>query len=123
MKKSIKSMVNNDDKIVYQFYASIALTFLILFYMYYFFTRFSNRRITINNDDMMKTSGRYSKNLVSDTNGTIYKISSNILIFHFNSSEILDRLEAGQTYIVAGYGQRVPVLGLYPSITSIKSEI
>jgi len=116
-------MVNNDDKIVYQFYASIALTFLILFYMYYFFTRFSNRRITINNDDMMKTSGRYSKNLVSDTNGTIYKISSNILIFHFNSSEILDRLEAGQTYIVAGYGQRVPVLGLYPSITSIKSEI
>jgi len=83
---------------------------IVLFYVYYFSTRFTTV-ITV------KTNGRYNSNLIGTKSGAVYKVSSNVLI---GSSEILNRIEKGNTYQITGYGRRVPMLGLYPVIVSIK---
>ena len=119
--KGTTSMFSKEDKAQMKFYVTVLAVFMAVFYTYYFFTRFTHRKITINKDDMLKSNGQSaSKNLVSDSNGVIYSVSSSPLILHFTSSEVLNTLEAGNTFIISGYGKRVPFLGLYPQIVSIK---
>ena len=119
--KGTTSMFSKEDKAQMKFYVTVLAVFMAVFYTYYFFTRFTDRKITINKDDMLKSNGQSaSKNLVSDSNGVIYSVSSSPLILHFTSSEVLNTLEAGNTFIISGYGKRVPFLGLYPQIVSIK---
>jgi hypothetical protein len=73
----------------------------------------------VKKDDIVKTNGRYTSNLIGTESGAVYKVSSNVLIGAFGSSEILNRIEQGKTYQITGYGRRVPMLGLYPAIVSI----
>lgn len=94
--------------------------FLVLFYVYYFATRFSNVQITVKKDDLVKANGRYSSNMIGTTDGRVFKVSTNPLIFAFNAGEILNQLDEQTSYTVSGYGRRVPMLGLYPQITAIK---
>lgn len=102
-------------------YALFVAVFVVMFYGYYTYTRFQNKAIIID-DQLLKTSlsGERSSNLISDTDGTIYKVSNAPLVLHFRSAEVLNTLnnKSGRTFLVSGYGIRVPVLGLYPMITS-----
>ena len=115
--------MNKETKIQVKLYALFVAVFVVMFYGYYAYTRFQNREITID-DQLLKTSlsGERSSNLVSDTDGTIYKVSNAPLVLHFRSAEVLNTLnnKSGRTFLVSGYGTRVPVLGLYPMITSVK---
>ena len=105
----------------FKMYALFVAVFVVLFYGYYTYTRFQNKAIIID-DQLLKTSlsGERSSNLISDTDGTIYKVSNAPLVLHFRSAEVLNTLnnKSGNTFFVSGYGIRVPVLGLYPIITS-----
>jgi len=100
-------------------YGSLFIGLAVLFYLYYFSTRFTTV-ITVKKDDIVKTNGRYNSNLIGAESGEVYKVSSNVLIGTFSSSEILNRIEVGKTYQITGYGKRVHILGLYPVIVSIK---
>ena len=100
-------------------YGSIIIGLIVLFYVYYFSTRFTTV-ITVHKEDIVHTTGRYIDNMIGTTSGEVYKVSSNALIGAFNSAEILNNVEKGNTYRVTGYGRRVPALGLYPVIVSIK---
>lgn len=82
-------------------------------------TKFSNHVITIKKDDITKASmnGRATRNLIGDTTGNIYSVSSNPLLLFFKSAEILNMLEEGKTFKISGYGKRIPMFGVYPQIT------
>lgn len=110
---------NARTKIELKFYGTIIAILVALFYIYYISTRFSNRVITIKKDDIIKASmnGKGTSNLIGDTDGNIFSVSSNPLVFFFSSAEILNQLEEGKTYSVSGYGTRIPMLGAYPQIT------
>lgn len=111
--------MNTENLKLYGLFAAVVVT---MFYVYYAMTRFENKKITIDNDNIVKTSlsGDRSQNLISDTDGTMYKVANAPLVFHFKSSEVLNTLKSGNTFVVSGYGSRVPVFGLYPVITSAK---
>ena len=95
------------------------IVFVILFYVYYYFTRFE-RTLTVNNNNLLKANGDFSENLLSDNHGNIYKVSNNLLVLFFTAAETLNKIESGKTYVVSGYGRRIPLLGLYPQIMTIK---
>jgi pyruvate dehydrogenase complex dehydrogenase (E1) component len=122
MRKGVKSSPYDNlskSKNELKFYGIILVIFLGIFYVYYMSTKFSNHVITIKKDDMTKASmnGRISRNLIGDTTGNIYSVSSNPLLLFFKSAEILNMLEEGKTFTVSGYGKRIPMLGVYPQIT------
>lgn len=102
-------------------YLMLVIVFVVVFYGYYFFTRFSNKVIEID-QQMLKssTSGNKSINLVSAKDGTLYKVTDAWLLLHFKSAEVLNVLtnKSSETFYVSGFGMRVPALGLYPVITS-----
>lgn len=99
-------------------YLQIFAVFVTVFYIYYMFTRFENRTITIK-DDFAMGSNKYTKNVVSDENDNVYNVSSQPLLFQFNAAELLSKLQPSKTYSISGYGVRIPWLGLYPQITSV----
>jgi hypothetical protein len=113
--KKYANQIYEENKLFLQFVGIL----VALFYVYYFATRFSDVHITVKKDDMIKTNGRYNSNMIGTTDGRVFKVSTNPLVFAFTASEILNELEEGVTYNVSGYGRRVPMLGLYPQITKI----
>lgn len=102
-------------------YIILTVVFVVGFYGYYFFTRFSNKVIEID-QQMLKasTSGNKNMNLVSAKDGTLYKVTDAWLLLHFKSAEVLNVLtnKTSEIFYVSGFGMRVPALGLYPVITS-----
>lgn len=108
-------MVYEENKYFIQF----VILLIAMFYMYYFATRFSHVTITVKKDDIIKTNGKHSSNLIGTTDGRVFQVSTNPLVMAFAASEILNTLEEGVTYTVSGYGRRVPMLGLYPQITMV----
>lgn len=114
--QSVFQNVYTENKLFFQ----IIGVFLVLFYIYYFSTQFSNVEITVKKDDILKATGRYNTNMIGTTDGRVFSVSTNPLIFRFNASELLNHFEPGKTYIVSGYGKRVPMLGLYPHITAVQ---
>lgn len=113
MNKSIENEMN--------VYLVFFVVFVVVFYGYYLYTRFSNRMIEID-QSMLKasTSGQRSSNLISAKDGTLYKVMDAWMLLHFKSAEVLNVLtnKSAETFWVSGYGTRVPALGLYPVITS-----
>ena len=57
-------------------------------------------------------------NSVSDDSNRVYKITNCLPKLHFTSAEVLLSIVVGQKYKINGYGWRVPILGMYPNITS-----
>ena len=91
---------------------------IILIIIYTYGTKFE-KIITvkeINNLYIYKSSG----NFISDTNNNIYKISNSIFYLFFTSTELYDEIDSNKTYKIKGYGLRIPILGLYPQITSVE---
>lgn len=102
-------------------YLGVLVMTLAVFYAYYHNTKFVDRAITIKKD-LFKAHGlgKRASNLVSTDTDEIYRVSSNVLILFFRASEVLSQLEEGGTYLVSGYGSRIPWLGLYPEITEVR---
>lgn len=100
----------------------VIFTVLVCFYVYYYITRFENKIIQID-DEFSFMSYKNGKNLVMDTNNNIYQVTEVFPLLHFNASEILGQLKAGNTYNVSGFGTRIPALMLYPIITQINHKM
>lgn len=60
--------------------------------------------------------GRYSNNMVGDTDGNTYKVSNYIFTGNFQSAEIYNSMDVGKSYTVSTYGIRVPFFGTFPNI-------
>jgi hypothetical protein len=107
--------MSDENKLFFQ----ILSVFIVLFYVYYFSTKFNNVPITVKKD-MIQTDGQFIANIIGTTDGRVFKVSTNPLILAFNASELINTLDKESTYLVSGYGRRVPMLGLYPEITAVK---
>ena len=95
--------------------------FLVVFFLvtgmaYSYFTSFE-KTITVKEKDSMK-SGKYGKNIVSDTDGNVYTIENSIFYDFFTAMELFTKIELNQSYKVKGFGYRIPILGIYPNIIS-----
>lgn len=85
--------------------------------LYTYLTPFSRTIIIKAKNDY--AGRRFLKNLVEDKDGNIYEVRNSPLYLHFTAPELLYRLEVGKSYVVKGYGMRVPFLGWYPTIIGI----
>ena len=59
--------------------------------------------------------------MVHTTDGTIYQVTNSLWYWQWYSQEQWDKLKAGNTYLVEGYGFRVGFLNMFPKIINIKS--
>lgn len=107
----------------YSYYSSdftgIFLLLLVLFIfnsLYIFFTRFE-RTITVDEKYTHGSRKNYYQKL-SDTDGNIYVVKNSIIMMHWTSMELFNKLDIGKQFRISGYGVRIPFLGIIPNITS-----
>ena len=80
------------------------------------------REITVV-DKYIKRNGKADMYLVVDENKNTYKITDLFFKFKFNSTDLYNELEVGQTYNIKTSGFRIKILSQYPNVNKIeKSE-
>lgn len=92
----------------------LVVFFLITSMVYSYFTVFE-KIITVKEKDSMRT-GKYGKNIISDTDGNVYTIENSMFYDFFTAMELFTKIELNQSYKVKGFGYRIPILGMYPNI-------
>jgi hypothetical protein len=102
-------------------YLSVFIVYAIIFYIYYFMTKFE-RTITVKSEFLKGDTldNRRLNNYVSDINNKVYKLQNHYLLWHFITTNNISKLEKGNTVKIKGYGIRVGFLGLYPNILYIE---
>lgn len=103
---------------LYKIIATVVAIYLGLIAALVLFTRFE-RTITVRSKEGY--GSRRRGQLVTDTDDNVYAVSNQVMLLHFRSAEVFGKMEAGKTYKVSGYGVRIPFLGMFPNITSVKS--
>jgi len=88
--------------------------FLATSMVYSYFTSFE-KIITVKEKDSVIT-GKYGKNIVSDTDENVYTIENSLFYNFFTAMELFTKIETNQAYKVKGFGFRIPMLGVYPNI-------
>jgi hypothetical protein len=111
----------DDSLTVYVFFVAFLLINILITILLYIFTYFE-KTITIN-DKISYSSGKYMNNTIIDENGIVYSITNSLPLLYFTSAEVFLKLEKGKTYRVTGYGLRIPILGMFPNLLSIKNKI
>ena len=101
------------------YFAIIAFS-ITIFYIYFFTTKFE-KSITIKNK-FMYGDQKFSKNMISDFKNNIYIVKNSPLLLKFRGPELLSSIKEDHEYIITGYGRRIPFMGLYENILSIKSK-
>jgi hypothetical protein len=106
----------------YQFLGFLIVLYLLISIIYVYSTQFE-KTITISEKYNIASGagkGLTINNSVMDEKYNVYKVSNSLYMLHFTSAELMMKIEKGKTYTVKGYGWRVPILGWYPNIVSIK---
>ena len=92
---------------------------VIVFYIYYFATRFEKTIVV--KSEFVHAQHTKGNTFVATKDNEVFNVQNNALLMSFNAVEIMSKLEPGKKFKVAGYGVRVPWMGLYPVITDVKS--
>jgi hypothetical protein len=107
-----------ENKVYLGIFVLIIVIALMTPVLLYVFTKFE-KEITIKDKYI-----RYRKNAsnynVVDSNNNIYQLGNLWFKGDFNRAEDYINLEVGNTYIVTGYGMRIPVLDMYKTIYELK---
>ena len=83
----------------------------------------NNKEIEITiSDKYVKRIGDNDVYLVVDENKNTYKVSDLFFNFKFNSTDIYNNLEIGETYKVKISGFRIRFLSEYPNINEVIKE-
>ena len=106
--------------ILSRIYVSSLVLYVFVFYVYFFFTKFE-KRVTVSRE-LLRGQYKHLVNMIVDSRGENYVLKEVLLLWSFEASENIARIEPGETYMVKGYGVRVPFLALYPTITAVKSS-
>lgn len=101
-----------------KFYLYTAIAYIILFYLYFFFTKFT-RTITVKDDLIVGVNKKNIMNVIYDTDNNIYIIDNRYLLLQFDAVETITKIEKNKSYLVTGYGMRIPFLELYENIISV----
>lgn len=103
---------------IYKYYLFTLILYLIIYYVYYISTKFQ-KTITIKDNRIMNIN-KQVYNFVIDTNDDVYVIDNRYALLHFDAVNVMTNIENNKTYLVSGYGVRIPFLELYPNILKIK---
>lgn len=98
------------------------LAIILLIIVVLMFSEYLNnqeREITVT-DKYIKRSGEADIYLIVDENKNTYKITDLFFKFKFNSTDLYNELEKGNTYIVKTSGFRIKILSQYPNINEIE---
>ena len=107
------------DKLRAQVYLWWLVAYLVIFYAYYFNTKFEKTIFV--RQEILLGEHRGAINLVEDQQTKeLYKLHNTWLLLHFNAAELSALIQEGGQYKIKGYGVRVPFLGLYPCILDAK---
>lgn len=98
------------------------LAIILLIIVVLMFSEYLNnqeREITVT-DKYIKRSGEADIYLIVDENKNTYKITDLFFKFKFNSTDLYNELEKGNTYKVKTSGFRIKILSQYPNINKIE---
>jgi len=98
------------------------LAIILLIIVVLMFSEYLNnqeREITVT-DKYIKRSGEADIYLIVDENKNTYKITDLFFKFKFNSTDLYNELEKGNTYKVKTSGFRIKILSQYPNINEIE---
>lgn len=98
-------------------YYIIVFVLLVIMQMIYSYATYFTKTITIKEKESLK-NGKYGQNVVADTDGNIYSISNSIFYLFFTSTELYTDVNESQRYQVSGFGYRIPILNIFPTIIS-----
>jgi hypothetical protein len=101
----------------YTMLTAIILVFVVLFWIYVFFTRFDT--IIRVKRDIIHGDRKTTTNYITVEDGRMFKVQNNLLAFYLDAPRVQAGLEDGKKYRVRGYGLYIPSLGIFPNITSI----
>lgn len=93
---------------------------LIIVFLHYFYTISTLRTINITIKSKYVLYDKFSKLMVSSTNGEVFEVSNNIWLWQWRSVELWDKLKEGSTYTFKIYGYRYPIIDFFPNIVEIK---
>ena len=96
----------------------LIITLIITSILYPLLTTFE-KTITIKKKYTRTRGNSGDSYFVVDETNTIYQVNNLFYTFDFNRAEDWNNLEEGQTYKIKGYGFRVGVLDMYPTVSSI----
>ena len=113
-----KGLLNLETDNQIKWYIYILLAFILINVLYVWLTPFE--KMVIINSKSEYASGKYLYNTVSDKTDKVYQVANSWPLLHFTSAEVFLKIEEQKQYKIKGYGIRVPILSLYPNITSIK---
>lgn len=102
---------------IYHYMIISVLVWLLIQLIYLLFTKFE-RVIVVKSKEGYGARHGSRDQLVTDESGQVYIVSNALLLLHFTSAELFNNLEVGKRYTIKGYGLRIPVLGMFPNITS-----
>lgn len=100
---------------------ALLVTILLITVVLMFSEYLNNQeRETTVTDKYIKRSGKADIYLIVDKNKNTYKITDLFFKFKFNSTDLYNELEKGNTYIVKTSGFRIKILSQYPNINEIE---
>ena len=99
-----------------------ALIWILVYALYVWLTPFTKTLRVTNKDIYAYGEGRslVARNSIADEQGNVYRIANAWPLLEFKSAEALMSIQLQETYEVRGYGIRVPILGLFPTIYKVK---
>jgi len=89
--------------------------------IYYYVTRFNKTVVVKKVYDYNKS--RNSRGLMfEDTESNIYTVNNLWFKGEYDSMEDWNKLSVGGTYLIEGYGKRIPILNMYPRVYKITQK-
>jgi len=98
---------------------SYILIIIVLALLHYIYTTATLRDITITVKSKYVLYNRLSRMMVSSTNGDVYEVGNNIWLWQFKAVELWDTLKEGKTYTLQVYGNRYPIIDVFPVIVNL----
>ena len=95
----------------------ILLTFFI--FLHYFYTTSTLRTISFTVKSKYVLYDKFSKLMVSSTEGEVFEVNNNIWLWKWRSVELWDKLKEGKSYKLKIYGHRYPIIDFFPSVVEI----
>ena len=106
----------------WKFYLYLALAILAVQLVYVYATRFERTIKIAEKYHYADGRGRSLalNNAVVDDTGKVYRVANSLFLLEFRSAEALLSIKPNQSYKVKGYGIRIPILGMFPTIVRVE---
>lgn len=91
-------------------------------FVYAWLTRFTKVITVANKDVYSEGQGRsfVARNSIADEKGNVYRVANAWPMLEFRSAEALLAIKVQETYRVHGYGIRIPILGMFPTVYKVQ---